>query len=288
MSINWYPGHMVKARREIEANLKLVDVVLLLVDARAPMSCRNPDLEHLARNKKVVFVLNKSDLADAAATRTIIRCLRQQRLMAVAMDSIKGKGSREVLDAIQKSYYSQQQELLRRGRRIRPVRVMVAGVPNVGKSTFLNSLVGQKMARTGARPGITRGKQWIRVREDMELLDTPGLMWPKIDNEEQGLKLALLNIVGENAYREYEVALYLLKVLKDKSPQIFTQYYKLDKIAEDNEQLLAEISRQRGHLIKGGEPDPEKTARQMISDFRSGLLGRITLDQLPAAGNINV
>ncbi|MDI9480605.1 MAG: ribosome biogenesis GTPase YlqF [Syntrophomonadaceae bacterium] len=281
MTINWYPGHMVKARRDIEENLKLVDIVLMLVDARAPLSCRNPDLEHLARHKKIILILNKNDLADPNATRSFLGILHAEGLNAVAVNSVKGQGVREVVEVIQKAYESQRQDLLRRGRRIRPVRLMVTGVPNVGKSTFLNSLVGKKMARTGPRPGLTRGKQWIRVREDMELMDTPGLLWPKIESEEQGLKLALLNIIGENAYEEYEVALYLLKVLRQQAPQIFQSYYKLEQTTEDDEQLLKEISVKRGHLVKGGQPDPEKTARQMISDFRAGNLGRITLDLMP-------
>lgn len=281
MTINWYPGHMVKARRDIEENLKLVDIVLMLVDARAPLSCRNPDLEHLARHKKIILILNKNDLADPNATRSFLGLLHAEGLNAVAVNSVKGQGVREVVEVIQKAYESQRQDLLRRGRRIRPVRLMVTGVPNVGKSTFLNSLVGKKMARTGPRPGLTRGKQWIRVREDMELMDTPGLLWPKIESEEQGLKLALLNIIGENAYEEYEVALYLLKVLRQQAPQIFQSYYKLEQTTEDDEQLLKEISIKRGHLVKGGQPDPEKTARQMISDFRAGNLGRITLDLMP-------
>jgi ribosome biogenesis GTPase A len=281
MTINWYPGHMVKARRDIEENLKLVDIVLMLVDARAPLSCRNPDLEHLARHKKIILILNKNDLADPNATRSFLGILHAEGLNAVAVNSVKGQGVREVVEVIQKAYESQRQDLLRRGRRIRPVRLMVTGVPNVGKSTFLNSLVGKKMARTGPRPGLTRGKQWIRVREDMELMDTPGLLWPKIESEEQGLKLALLNIIGENAYEEYEVALYLLKVMRQQAPQIFQSYYKLEQTTEDDEQLLKEISVKRGHLVKGGQPDPEKTARQMISDFRAGNLGRITLDLMP-------
>lgn len=280
MTINWYPGHMVRARRDIEESLKLVDIVLMLVDARAPLSCRNPDLERMARRKKMVMILNKNDLADPSATSSFLKHLRQEGFMAVAMNSLKGQGRREVLDAVHGAYEEHRQNMLRRGRRIRPARIMVAGVPNVGKSTFLNSLAGQKIARIGARPGVTRGKQWIRVREDMELLDTPGLLWPKIETEEQGLKLALLNIIGENAYEDYEVALYLVRVLREQAPQLFMEYYKLAEIAGDDQRLLADISLKRGHLIKGGQPDPEKTARQMISDYRAGNLGRITLDQL--------
>lgn len=280
MTINWYPGHMVKARRDIEASLKLVDIVIMLLDARAPLSCRNPDLERLAQNKRIVMVLNKSDLADPAATRSFLKHLRQEGLLAVAMDSLKGQGARQVLDTINQAFEDQRRKMLSRGRRVRPVRLMVTGVPNVGKSTFLNSLVGQKMARTGARPGVTRGKQWIRVRDDMEIMDTPGLLWPKIESEEQGLKLALLNIVGENAYDEYEVALYLLRVLREQAPHLFTGHYKLKEVPAGEEELLNAIARQRGHLLKGGQPDPEKTARQVINDFRSGSLGRLTLDQL--------
>ena len=271
---------MVKARRDIEASLKLVDIVIMLLDARAPLSCRNPDLERLAQNKRIVMVLNKSDLADPAATRSFLKHLRQEGLLAVAMDSLKGQGARQVLDTINQAFEDQRRKMLSRGRRVRPVRLMVTGVPNVGKSTFLNSLVGQKMARTGARPGVTRGKQWIRVRDDMEIMDTPGLLWPKIESEEQGLKLALLNIVGENAYDEYEVALYLLRVLREQAPHLFTGHYKLKEVPAGEEELLNAIARQRGHLLKGGQPDPEKTARQVINDFRSGSLGRLTLDQL--------
>lgn len=211
-------------------------------------------------------------------TTAYLDMLRQEHGWAVGIDSISGKGSKEVLQTIMKSYQEQAQKMLDKGRRVRPARIMVAGVPNVGKSTFLNCLVGQKAAKTGNKPGVTRGKQWIRLREDMELLDTPGLMWPKIESEEQGLKLALLNIVGENAYQEETAALYLLRVLVQKWPQVLKNQFKLESIDKEETALLEDIARKRGHLLKGGQLDLEKTCTMLLQDFRKGKLGRFSLD----------
>ncbi len=279
MTVNWYPGHMVKARREVEENLKLVDVAVLLLDARAPFSCRNPDLEKMVRGKALILVLNKADLAQPEMSKNYVKKLRQEGFRVQTMDSLSGRGSREVLKEIRAAFQPVAERLQQKGRRIRAARVMVAGVPNVGKSSFLNSLVGKKMARTGAKPGVTRGKQWVRVREDIEFLDTPGLMWPRVDNEEQGLKLALLDVVGEKAYSELEVALYLVQILKEKHPEVLLDKLGLPTIAEDSEAILADISRRRGYLLKGGVPDGEKTCRHLILDFRRGSLGPISLDE---------
>lgn len=278
MSINWYPGHMVKARKEIEANIKLVDIVTMLVDARAPFSCRNIELEKIVSRKKVIFILNKMDLALPEATQEYINTFNKQGFMAVAIDSSSGKGAREVIQAIKLAFKDKQEEMLSRGRRIREARVMVAGVPNIGKSTFLNCLVGKKIAQTGAKPGITRGKQWVRVREDIEFMDTPGLMWPKVHSKEQGLKLALLDIVGERAYDQHEVALYLIGCLAAKAPQILRSNFKLTELEKNSEELLEDISRRRGHLVKGGEPDTDKTCLVLLQEFRKGKLGRLSLD----------
>jgi len=269
---------MVKARREIEANIKLVDIVLILLDARAPFSCRNKELEKIAARKKIIFVLNKIDLAWPEAVAAYLDFFRQESGSAVGIDSLSGKGSKEVLQAIMESYREQAQKMLDKGHRVRPVRVMAAGVPNVGKSTFLNCVVRQKAAKTGNKPGVTRGKQWIRVRDDIEFLDTPGLMWPKVESEEQGLKLALLNIVGENAYSEYEVALYLLKILLQKWPQILKNQFKLESLDKEEPELLIDIAKKRGHLLKGGQLDLEKTCTMLLHDFRKGKLGRFSLD----------
>jgi ribosome biogenesis GTPase A len=278
MAINWYPGHMVKAKREIAENIKLVDIVLMLLDARAPFSCRNPELEKMINRKKIILILNKMDLASPVSTQQYIQSLQQEGFPAAPMDSSFGKGSKEVLQLIKSVYQQQAEEMLSKGRRVRSPRVMVVGVPNIGKSTFLNCLVGKKVAQTGAKPGVTRGKQWVRVREDIEFMDTPGLMWPKVGDEEQGLKLALLNIVGENAYEEYDVAIYLLKTIQDKSPQIFFTRYKVEDIKLDAEAMLAEIARNRGYLNKGGTPDIDKTCHLLLQDYRRGNLGRISLD----------
>lgn len=278
MAINWYPGHMVKAKREIQQNIKLVDIVAILLDARAPFSCRNQDLENMSSRKRLLFVLNKMDLADPEVTRRYLTRLRQDGIAAVAMDSTSGKGLKETIQALKLLFQPQAEEMVRKGRRVRPMRVMVVGVPNIGKSTFLNCLVGKKMAVTGAKPGITRGKQWVRVREDIELMDTPGLMWPKVENDEQGLKLALLSIVGENAYQEQEVALYLLEVLKSRSPEILRDRLKVADVDRPALELLEQVARQRGHLLKGGQLDLGKTCKALLQDFRKGNLGRLSLD----------
>lgn len=278
MSINWFPGHMVKARREIQENLKLVDLVAMLLDARAPYSCRNLQLEKLISPKKNIIILNKMDLAPAADTSRHLEKIRSEGHLTAAMDSSSGKGSREVLQLISATFAPVLEDLKNRGRRARPARLMIVGVPNVGKSSFLNSLAGKKVAVTGARPGVTRGKQWVRIRDDIEFMDTPGLMWPKVESEEQGLKLALLDIVGEKAYREYDVCLYLLAVLKDKAPNILYDKLKLNSLEHPEQELLEEIARKKGHLVKGGEVDVEKTCNVLLQDFRKGKLGRISLE----------
>lgn len=278
MAINWYPGHMVKARREIEENVKLVDIVAMLLDARAPFSCRNRDLEKIVSHKKLVFILNKMDLASMTCTQEYQKKLQDDGYSVAIIDSSSGKGAKEVLQTIKDAYREQADKMLAKGRRVRSARVMVVGVPNIGKSTFLNCLVGQKVARTGAKPGITRGKQWVRVREDIEFMDTPGLMWPKVEDDEQGLKLALLNIVGENAYNEEAVALYLIKILKEKAPQVIFTRYKVEDINMGEIEIFEEIARKRGYLNKGSIPDIDKTCHLLIQDYRRGNLGRISLD----------
>lgn len=277
MGINWYPGHMVRAKREINENLKLVDIVAVILDARAPFSCRNRELENMVGNKPVLMVLNKSDLADPDLTRQYLEALRAEGFLALSMDSLHRKGKKTLLEALATAYKPKAREMLAKGRRVRPARVMVAGVPNTGKSTFINCLVGRNTAATGARPGITRGRQWVRIQSDMELLDTPGVMWPKIDDPEQGLKLALLDIVGQNAYNEVEAACYLLEVLKTKGEPGLLEKIGIN-VNEDCARLLQTISLKKGFRLPGGSADEEKTAHFLLQEFRKGRLGRISLD----------
>lgn len=278
MSINWYPGHMVKAKREIKENIKLVDMVIILLDARAPFSCRNRDLEEMLKDKSIILVLNKKDLAHPAQVKEYQKDLEEEGFIVGAVDSLSGNGVKDIVKIIRNTYKPMADRMLERGRRVRPARIMIAGVPNIGKSTFLNGLVGKKMAKTGPKPGVTRGKQWVRVREDMDFLDTPGLMWPKIESPEQGFKLALLDIVGENAYAEGEVALFLIDFLREKAPQELLNKFKLDDIEGTNIEVLEKIARQRGHLAKGGELDLDITAKILLQEFRRGHIAKICLD----------
>ncbi|NLX88986.1 MAG: ribosome biogenesis GTPase YlqF [Syntrophomonadaceae bacterium] len=269
---------MVKARREIEQNLKVVDIVIMLLDARAPLACRNPELEQMIRQKSLILVLNKADLAEARSTSRSKAYLKRQGYWVAAMDSLHCRGSKEVLDLIKKAYSPVAAVMMQKGRRVRPVRVMVVGVPNVGKSSFINCLAGRKIARVGEKPGITRGRQWLRIREDIELMDTPGLMWPKIEDEKQGLKLALLNIIGENAYQEYDVARYLVEVLKQGHPDVLRERYRVQNVDLPEEEILAAIATARGLLSKGGQIDLDKVSRLVLQEYRRGAMGSISLE----------
>ncbi len=278
MSINWFPGHMVRARREIEENLKLVDIVLVLLDARAPFSCRNQMLENMLARKTCIYILNKSDLADKNRTANSLKQLNTLNRKALPLDSLSGEGLNLIIKSIKSVYAEKAQISLDKGRRLRAPRLMVVGVPNIGKSTFLNRLVGKKTAATGPRPGVTKGKQWVRIREDMDVLDTPGIMWPKIESIEQGFKLALLDIVGENAYDNYEVALYLITFLKKTYPHVLSSRYKINDQDLSVELTLEEIAAKRGYINAGGIADIDKAAVILLQEFRTGKLGRVSLE----------
>ncbi len=276
---NWFPGHMVKARREITENLKLVDVVIEVLDARAPDSTRNLELEKMCRPKPVLMVLNKMDLVSAGDLSRWVRSMRDEGFDAIGVSATTGEGRHLLVPAIEKLYQPAVELMKARNRRIRPPRVMVVGIPNVGKSTLLNSLAGRKTARTGSQPGVTRGKQWVRLEGRVDLLDTPGLMWPRISGPEQGLKLAALAILGPKAYTNEEVARYLIRQYILQVPGELEKRYNLGAVASvDEEHIFAEIARFRGFVTKEGY-DAEKTALFILGEFRKGRIAKIVLDK---------
>lgn len=278
MNIQWYPGHMTKARREMEADVRIVDMVIELLDARAPMASGNPEIRRLGQGKERVIVLNKSDLADAATTTAWIRSFQAEGAHCIAMDA-RGSGNRKLLlRTIEAAAAAKRERDKKRGILNRPVRAMVAGIPNVGKSTLINMLSGRSSAKTGNKPGVTRGNQWIRFQQSIELLDTPGILWPKFEDPAIGEKIAFLGSINEMIVDKTELAVTLLAFLGSKGKlEGAKERYQLTG-TETAAEMLTEIARLRGCLMAGGEPDTEKAAGIVINEFRSGALGRISLE----------
>ncbi|MBZ4687126.1 MAG: ribosome biosis GTPase [Clostridia bacterium] len=279
MDIQWYPGHMVKSKRLLKENLKLVQAVIELLDARVPMSSKNPEFDEILKDKFRICVLNKSDLAEKAATREWVKYYQNLNLRCIAVNSLSGEGIPKVIRTLSSIQNSRKNARIR--RMVLPVRVMVIGIPNVGKSAFINKLVGKATAKTGDKPGVTRGKQWIRIRKGIELLDTPGVLWPKLTGEGVGFKLAALNAIGENAYDRVELVLKLLEYLQENYPKQLSERYDLMVDDYTPEQLLQEIGLKKGCLQKGNEVDLHSTAAIVLKEFRTGKITRLTLDGLP-------
>ncbi|MHB1421155.1 MAG: ribosome biogenesis GTPase YlqF [Bacillota bacterium] len=280
MDINWFPGHMVKARRLVSENIKLVDGVIELVDARAPESSRNPVLGRLLSGKPLILALNKADLAGEEATKRWLSYFYSQGQAAVAVDSLSGKGIdvliRETKIVAVKSGRAPAAYKLRRA-----TRVMVVGIPNVGKSSLINRMVRQNAARTGNKPGVTKGKQWIRLRQDVEVLDMPGILWPKLEGEAIGFKLAVIGAIGEAAYNSEEVAFELLLWLQKNAPGSLEKRFEISDLPEDMLEAMEAIGRRRGNLRSGGTVDILNTAKSLLKEFREGKMGRFTFDQPP-------
>lgn len=281
MQIQWYPGHMTKARRAIEEDMKLVDLVIELTDARVPLSGRNPDIDRLAAGKARMILLNKADMADDAETAAWTDYFRNQQIYAIAMDARQRTFHRQVMAAVMETCREKLERDKRRGIQNRPIRAMVAGIPNVGKSTFINSFAKRSAAKTGNRPGVTRGNQWITLDRRLELLDTPGILWPKFEDQTVGLHLAMIGSVSDEVLQTEELALELLKLLGQEYPERLVQRYGEADAASPLAQMEM-IARKRGCLKKGNEPDYEKTAKAILEDFRSGRLGKITLERAEA------
>ena len=277
MNYQWYPGHMTKARRMMEENIKLIDLVIELVDARIPLASRNPDIDALGKNKFRLVLLNKSDLADEGANKLWKDYFEEKGSYVLEVDSRSGSGIKAIHGLVQKACKEKIERDRKRGILNRPVRAMVVGRPNVGKSTFINSFAGKACTKTGNKPGVTKGKQWIRLNKSLELLDTPGILWPKFENQEVGLKLALIGSMNDNIISGAEMAVRLIDMLKERYGGALQKRYGVEE-EKENFEILEDIARKRGCLLRGEELNTEKAAALLLDDFRSGRLGRITLE----------
>ena len=280
--IQWFPGHMKKAQRLIEENLKLVDVVIELLDARIPASSGNPMLADIIRDKPRMIALNKADLADAATTKKWLEYFRARGIAAVAIDSVKGKGMKQLVKEAEELARPKTDKFVSKGGRPREARCMILGIPNVGKSSLINRLAGAAKAKTADKPGVTRAKQWIKIGSNLDLLDTPGILWPKFEDRMVGLKLAFTGAINDDIYDRQQVTILLLDVLRRDYPERVIERFKLkETLPDDGLELLETIGRKRGCLVKGGVIDMEKAQNIVLNEFRAGKLGNVSLDEVP-------
>lgn len=277
-SFNWYPGHMTKAKRMMQEDIKFNDIVIELIDARIPMSSRNPDIDDLAKNKYRLILLNKSDLADERVTVKWVEFFEKQGIKVIKLDSRQRIGMKSVNNAILEVCKEKIERDRKRGIINRPVRAMIVGIPNVGKSTFINSFAGKACAKTGNKPGVTKGKQWIRLNKTVELLDTPGILWPKFDNEKIANDLAFIGSINDQILNLTVLSLKFIESVKNDYAGIFTSRYDIEE-KDDGVTMLGDIAIARGCLKKGGEPDYDKAAALIFDDFRSGKLGKISIEK---------
>ena len=278
MHFQWYPGHMTKARRMMQENIKLIDLIIELDDARVPLSSRNPDIDELGKNKARLILLNKADLAEERMNDDWVEYFKEKGYSAVKVNSKKGGGIKSIQSVIQEACKEKTERDRKRGILNRPVRAMVVGIPNVGKSTFINALAGKACAKTGNKPGVTKGKQWIRLNKNVELLDTPGILWPKFEDQQVGLKLAFIGSIKDEILQTEELAAELVRFLKSEYPGVLEEKYDIPE-ADDVYECIRNIAESRHCLVRGSELDTEKAAAILLDDFRGGRLGRITLEK---------
>ena len=278
MNYQWYPGHMTKAKRMMQENIKLIDLVIELVDARIPLSSRNPDIDELARNKSRIVLLNKSDLADPYYNKQWMTYFQEKGAHALEINSKSGAGVKSIQGLVQEACKEKIERDKKRGIVNRPVRAMVVGIPNVGKSTFINSFAGKACAKTGNKPGVTKGKQWIKLNKGLELLDTPGILWPKFEDQEVGKHLAFIGSMNDEIIIMEELACDLLKDLAELYPKALQERFGLEELNAPLE-ILKAIAESRKCYAKGEELDLLKASNLLVDDFRSGKLGRITIER---------
>ena len=277
MNFQWYPGHMTKAKRQMQEDIKLIDLVIELVDARVPLASRNPDIDELGKNKYRLILMNKADLADKEKTKQWSSYFKKMGFFVVSLDARTKNSMKSITDIVMEACKEKIERDRKRGIKNRPVRAMVVGIPNVGKSTFINSYACKACAKTGNKPGVTKGKQWIRLSKSVELLDTPGILWPKFENQSVGLKLALIGSIKDEILNVDELAVELIKFLIDSYPGLLSERYDVNE-SGDITDIIIEIAKNRKCVSKGAEVDYSKAAALVIDDFRSGKLGKITLE----------
>ena len=277
MHFQWYPGHMTKAKRMMQEDIKLIDLLIELVDARIPMSSRNPDIDKLGANKGRMVLLNKSDLADPRANQEWVEYFKSQGITVLEINSKTGSGMKAIQNAVNEACKEKKERDRKRGILNRPIRAMVVGIPNVGKSTFINSYAGKACTKTGNKPGVTKGKQWIRLNKNVELLDTPGILWPKFEDQMVGLRLALVGSIKDEILNIDELAVELIKYLLINYAGVLATRYEIEE-TEDATEVLMRIAKSRNCISKGNELDYSKAAVLLIDDFRSGKLGRLSLE----------
>lgn len=278
MNIQWYPGHMVKTKRQIEESLKLIDVVIELLDARIPISSKNPDIDGLIKSKPKVVLLNKCTLADEKITKEWINYYKDNDIFALDIDSVTGKNIAKVFPILKEAVKEKFERKAMKGIIGRPIRAMVVGIPNVGKSSFINKISNKSSAKTGDKPGVTRSKQWIKVNKDFELLDTPGILWPKFQDELVALHLGYTKSIKEEILDVEELAVKFIEEISEKFPKVLEERYKIN-IQESPYKTLQEIGKKRGCIVSGGEIDTLRAANILFEDYRTAKLGKITLEK---------
>ncbi|MGN8645017.1 ribosome biogenesis GTPase YlqF [Gracilibacillus sp. HCP3S3_G5_1] len=279
MTIQWFPGHMAKAKREVQEKLKLVDFVIELVDARAPASSENPLLQQILNQKPKMVVLMKNDLADPVMTKAWLDHFLEQGIVAISVNVNDRKDIQYVIQKAKEMAKEKMDRLKKKGVRPRPARAMIIGIPNVGKSTLINRLVQKKIAKTGDKPGVTKNQQWIKVKKDFELLDTPGILWPKFEEQIVGYRLAAIGTIKDQLLPIEDIAAFVIEYLQETYPSVLQERYKVTEDNEDMNEIFEHIGKGRGCLESGGKVNFEKTAEIILQDLRSGRLGRVTLEQ---------
>lgn len=278
VAINWYPGHMAKTKKQIIEDLKLIDIVIEILDARVPLASQNPDIEEIIKDKKKIIVLNKADLADNNITKKWVEFYENKGIKAIAVESNNSKGIKDVIDSIKLEYETIKEKYSKKGRIGKAIRVMVVGIPNVGKSTFINSIAKRNTAKVGNKPGVTKQKQWIKITNEIELMDTPGMLWPKLDDKDLAMHLAFVGTIGDNAIDKEEIAYYLLEYLIKNYPERIKERFNIELEEKETMDVLESIARKRGAIISGGNINMQKISDIILNEFQNGKLGRITIE----------